>query len=67
MTEAKDVLPRLHMVYSMACELKAYEGLSTELLMKHMQVMALDMEPSIDESLLKSEIDDLKKAHLRKS
>ena len=61
------MLLKLHMVCSMACEVKTNESLSTELLMKHMQVMALDMEPSIDGSLLGSEIDDLKKAQLRKS
>ena len=67
MCEAINKLPRLNVVCSKACEDQANEDLSTELSMKYINVMALGVEPSIDGSLLESEIDDLKKAQLRES
>ena len=67
MCKAKNRMSMQHVVYSKTCEVKANEDLSTLLYMKHMQVMALDVEPSIDGSLLESEINDLKKAQLREA
>ena len=65
--KAKIWLPRQHIVYSKACDVRAVQDQPTQPFMTHMQVMALNLKPSYDRKLLDVAIKDLKINQLKQA